>query len=120
MPNEGVGDGRFSITTTDTSPTTIATLAIPDNALVAIEVYADAKLSGGSTCALIAKRDVYVRSGGGAPSQVDPVELLVKRPALTAYDISFAPSGNNILVKVTGAANVKWSVEVKALKLTDG
>ena len=120
MPSEGVGDGRYTLTTTDANPTTIATVTVADNTLLAIEVYADAKLAGSSTCAFIARRDVYVRSGGGAPSQVDPVELLARRPASTSYEITFVPSGNTILVKVTGAANVKWSVEVKALKLTDG
>ena len=120
MPSEGVGDGRYTLTTTDTNPTTIATITIADETIVAIEAYCEAKLAGSGTCAIIAKRDVYKRTAAGAPSQVDPVEVLIKRPSSTTYDVSFSVSGNTVLVQVTGAANVKWTAEVKALKLSDG
>lgn len=120
MPSEGVGDGRYTLTTANSSPTTIATITIADETIVAIEAYCEAKLAGSGTCAIIAKRDVYKRTAAAAPSQVDPVEVLIKRPSSTTYDVSFAVSGNAVLVQVTGAANVKWTAEVKALKLTDG
>lgn len=117
---ENIGDGRFSLTTANATPTTIATIAIADETIVTIEAYCEAKLAGAGTWAFIAKRDVYGRTAAGSPSQVDAVEVLAKRPAATSYDVTFSVSGNNVLVKVTGAANVKWTAEVKALKLSDG
>lgn len=108
-------------TTTDATVTTIATIAIPDNTNIAIEVYVGAKKAATATKAFFAYRQKYYRNGGAPTAWGTSPEDIGTDADGNPWTVTFAVSGNNVLVKLTGAAatTIKWQWEVKTLVSTN-
>lgn len=107
--------------TTNATVTTVATIAIPDNCNFVMEVYAAAKKAATATKAFFAYRQAYYRNGG-APTAwgTSPVDLGTDADG-NPWTVTLVVSGNNVLVKVTGAAatTIAWQWDVKTLVSTD-
>ena len=102
---EGVGDGRYTLTTTDTNLTTIATITIADGpssrsrrtARLSSRARVPAR-SSRSAMFINERRRAHLASRSGRKS-------LIKRLVRRRTTSSFSVSGNTVLVQVTGAAN---------------
>jgi hypothetical protein len=107
--------------TTDATVTTIATIAVADNTNIAIEVYAGAKKAATATKAFFAYRQKYYRNGGAPTAWGTSPESIGTDADGNPWTVTFAVSGNNVLVKITGAAatTIKWQWEVKTLVSTN-
>jgi len=103
-----------AVQTTNNTATTIATIAVIDNCGIWIEANATGRDTAGATRAWINKAALYYRQGGGAPTAVGTsAGTSVKGGAWG--DVTFAVSGNSVLVQVTGAAatTINWAATVR-------
>lgn len=99
-----------SLVTNDAIAQTIATLAIPDDVAVWIEVEFEARRTNAAGRAKF-KRGAYVyREGGGAATIEGSAWTPLTIPAATPYDATIAVSGNDALIRVTGDTghDVNW------------
>jgi len=104
-----------AIQTTTATATTIATLAVADNAGIWIEVNATGRDTASATRAWITRTALYQRQAAGAPVAVGTTAgTSILGGAWGA--VSFAVSGNNVLVQVTGAAatTINWAAAIRS------
>ena len=113
---EGIGDGSFDVTLASSLPTTIATITVADDSIVAIEAYVSAKLNATNAQAFLAARHVVKRIGGTL-SDVDDVEALAKRPSSTTWALTFSldQGTGTVLVQVAAANGGRCRGDIKAL-----
>ena len=102
------------VTTADATVTTIATIAIPASTTVMIELHVAARRTGGS--AGVAEDGAgYVQQAtyknvAGTATLIGSVNADYTAESQAAWDVTFAVSGSNVLIRVTGAANnnISW------------
>lgn len=102
-----------AIQTTNATATTIATLAVADNAAFVIEVSAIGRDTATATRAWVTRTALYQRQAAGAPVAVGTTAgTSILGGAWGA--VSFLVSGNNVLVQVTGAAatTINWAATI--------
>lgn len=105
-----------NVTTTDATPTTIATIPIPDN--TALMVIADivARRTNAPDRACYIRRVLVYREAGGSATIQGTINTEFTRESDTTYNATFQVSGNNLLIVVTGRAahTVNWNVRYTA------
>ncbi len=109
------------LATSDATVTTFATVPIPANSNITIEVYASVKKAATATKAFFAYRQKYYRNGAGPVAWgTSPTDLGTDADG-NPWTITFVVSGNDVLVKATGAAatTLKWQWQVKTLSVAD-
>src|SRR3990167_94340 len=102
------------VTTTDATVTTVATIAIPASTTVVIELHVAARRTGGS--AGVAEDGAgYVQQAtyknvAGTATLIGSVNVDYTAESQAAWDVTFAVSGSNVLIRVTGAVNnnISW------------
>lgn len=104
-----------TVKTTDATVTTVNTFFIPDNSITLIESYIVGQRTGGSggtagDGAGYIRRGLYKRTGGGSPTLIGSVQDGFTAESQAGWDCTLDVSGNNVRVRVTGAANnnVTW------------
>lgn len=105
------GDAIFtSITTSDATPTTLTTIAIPDNTTVLIDATVSARETSGADRAGYIRRALVYRESAGIATLVDTVDTTLTRESDVLWDATISVSGNNALVEVTGLAGstINW------------
>lgn len=110
---------RNTVTTTDGTVTTIATIPITDDTIVEVRVIVvgrrtDAADRGG----FIRLATVFREAAGGATLE-GTVTTARTRTSDAAWDVTVTVSGNNLLVRVQGAAakTVNWKSHVTMLEV---
>ena len=100
-----------SLSTTDATVTTIATIPIPDDTAVWIEVDVIARRTNAADRGKWKRGALVYRESAGAATREGSVwtPLTIKSDA--AWDVDIAVSGNNALIRVTGAAghDLNWT-----------
>lgn len=109
---QDVPQGR--IATTDATPTTLQTIAIPASHACHLEVSVTARRTGGVSgtaedCAAYILRGLY-KNVAGTATLVGTVIQTVVGESVAGYDATLVVSGGNVLVQVTGVAttNITW------------
>ncbi len=101
-----------SVTTTDATLTTIATIAIPDDTVVLIEVEVVARRTDAAGRAVYIRRAVIFREAAGGATIQNTVDTTFTRESSgnAPWNATIAVSGNNALIQVTGQAGktVNW------------
>lgn len=103
---------RASVQTTDGTTTTIATISLADNSAVLVDALVVARQTSGAAHAGIVQRGLAYRAGGGAvlAGQAEDADLTA-----SAWTATFAVSGNDLLLQVTGAAatTIDWTARLR-------
>ncbi len=104
------GGTANTVTTTDATTTTIATIAIPDDTAVLIEVKGLARRTDAADRAAYLKAALVYRESAGSATLEGSVQSLMAVESDTNWDLDIQVSGNNALIKVTGAAakTINW------------
>ena len=94
--------------TTDATETVIYTMAMPDPATWLVKATCEARKSDGTKREGFVKATIAYRSGGSATLEGSIVNMFAQ-PG-TSYSMTYGVSGNDLQVKVTGAASetVDW------------
>lgn len=102
------------IATTDATVTTIHTIAIPASTTVALVAYVDARRTGGAA-GTAEDGAFYIRAAtfknvAGTATQIGATTAIHTNEDQAGWDVTFAVSGGNALVQVTGAVdnNITW------------
>jgi len=100
-----------TITTTNATPTTIATVAISDNTVTLINASIAARRTDSTDMAGYVRRVLVSRESGGVATIVGTVDTSLTRETENLWDSSITVSGNNALIQVTGEAGctIHWS-----------
>lgn len=110
-------------TTTDATPTTVATLPVPASGCVTVTVIPQGVQSDGSNgFEQGPTTNSARRNGAGAPAlsqgAAGSISVTLENTfAITRPSFAFVISGNNLLLQVTGkaATTINWSVEYRAV-----
>jgi hypothetical protein len=102
-----------SVTTTNATVTAVGTVAMVDNSLYVIDVDAAARDTGGNVFVKRSSHD-FKRVGGTATAVGSESVVKTADEITSLGGVSFTPSGNNVIVNVTGKAgtNIRWHVRV--------
>jgi hypothetical protein len=112
------GTDDAEIATTDATLTTIETVALVDNTAYFFEVHGIARqTAAGPDNAAFVRRGVFYREGGGAV-QVGSDDTPFSE-GNSNFQLTFAVSGNNVLVQVQGVAatNISWRTERRTTQM---
>jgi hypothetical protein len=108
----GTTPGQSLVSTTDATPTTIATFAIAVGEAVSLDVEVFGKKASGDWVHTRIRRQ-YDRGAGGLAILDDEYDVQARYSSggtLTTADAELVISGNNLLVQVTGeAASISWT-----------
>lgn len=121
-PTEEIIQGR--VATTDATPTNMITVAIPANTIVALEGRCVARRTGGS--AGVAEDGAYYhieavfQNIAGTATVITSVSSVTARESQAAWNCTFATSGSDVLMRVTGAANndVTWHGHLRKMMVS--
>ena len=120
-PTGSVVENRFFaiVTTTDATPTTIYTYLAGTSTPAMLEARVVAKETSGSGAATVdsaayIRRGLFKRIGTGSATQIGSTQDGFTAEDQAGWDVTFATSGNNVLVQVTGAAShtIKWDMQL--------
>ncbi len=120
--NSQIPSVQKNVTTSDATVTTIYTYAMPASKTANITAgFVARRPSNGDGFG--AKLDAtYARIGTAAPALLGAISAPAPQASAGAsgWTVSYAVSGNNILIQVTGqaAASIDWSVEVRIHEVT--
>lgn len=108
------------VQTTNATPTTVATIAVPDFTSMTIEFYAQPKKVGAANRATHFRRQRVYRQGGGPTTWGTSPEDIGTDANGETWTTDFSISGNNVLCRVTGqaATTIDWTFEVKTIRTT--
>lgn len=113
----------LEVSTTDAAATTLFTHSPLTSSLNYYELRVRALRTGGTAgsaqdSAAYVVRAAYKRVGSAAPTIVGAITAEYTAEDQAGWDCTFAVSGNNVLVQVTGALdnNVSWRGELKIIK----
>lgn len=112
-PSESVYQNK--VTTTNSTVTTIATIAIPSSTTVGIEARITARRTGGASGTAEDGAHYIIKSCyknvAGTATQIGS-SLVEVWESQAAWDVTFTQSSGNALLQVTGAAsnNISWGV----------
>lgn len=102
------------VATTNATITTIATISIPSSTTVTIEIHVSARRTGGIAGAAedgagYVQQATY-KNVAGTATLIGSVNADFTAESQAAWDVTFAVSGANVLIRVTGAAdnNISW------------
>lgn len=98
------------LTTTDNAYHTILSYAMQDNTVVLFEATTVARRTDAAGRAAYLRKAVVYRQGGGNATIQGTVDSVLTRESNTAWDVTIAVSGSNVLVQVRGATGqtVHW------------
>ena len=112
------------VTTTDATTTTVATVPIPASTTVLLEIYVVARRTGGSAGSAEDGAgyltQALFKNVAGVATQIGLGNLDYSAESQIAWNSSFAVSGGNVNVTVTGAVNnnISWYCCVKAYEIS--
>ena len=116
--------GRLA--TTDSTVTTINTVAIPTNFTVMIEAFGVARRTAGSAGtaddgATYYKSASYTKKSGTVTLLGTVQDIITPNEDQAGWDFTFLIAGNDVLIQVTGATNnnITWHSYVTVRKLSD-
>lgn len=108
-----------TITTSDATPSTLKTIAIPTDTVLLIEAYITCRKTAGSGVGVIGDGNGYVinvkaKNVGGVIT-IGFIQNSFTSEDISVLDCTFIVSGTNILLQVTGAINdnVTWNTITK-------
>ena len=93
-----------TVTTTDGTDTTIATIAIPDDTAVFIDATFIGRRTDAAGRAGFVRMAVVFREGGGSATLEGSVYTSFSRKSTGSYAGEIAISGNNVLLRVSGSS----------------
>ena len=104
-----------AVQTTNNLPTTLFTLALPDNSGTIMSVDITARDTGSANRAAYQRVANVYRQGGGAATINVGVVASVTIESVPAWDATITVSGNSALVTVTGAGatTINWACTVR-------
>ena len=99
-----------TVTTTDATVTTIATIAIPDNTVVLIKVDVTGRRTDAADRAGYMRNAVVFREAAGAATIQGTIDSPLTRESSAPWDATISVSGNNAIITVKGAAanTINW------------
>lgn len=102
--------GLNTVTTTDATLTTIATIPIPDDTVVEIKATVVGRRTDAADRGLFIRQASVFREAAGAATLVGNVTTTRTRKSDPQYDAELNVSGNNLLVQVRGDTGhtVNW------------
>jgi len=105
----------IATSTTDATVTTLYTFTMPDNASALIQAEVTGLETDGSNRNNYIIAGAFYRDGGNATQQGSTVSILSIESDATWGAVEFAVSGNDVIVRATGAAstNITWISETK-------
>jgi len=112
------------VATTNATPTTIHTFAADANTTMYIEAVVVNRRTGGvsgtANDGAAYKRISAWKNIGGTATQIGATSNDFTAEDIPGYDVTFAGSGANVLLQVTGAAttNIAWHMTAKVMKVT--
>lgn len=103
---------RYQITTTDNTPTTIATIPTVTNVTYTIQARAVADAGVGEAASLNVAALIINDGGNLTLVGIAPLFSPITTPSLPNVDVTYSLSGTNILVWVTGepSVTIRWKV----------
>lgn len=109
-----------TVQTTDDTVTTLATYAVPDNAIVRVEVEIVARRPSNGDSAVYRRAVGVKRHGGGGATLVGAVQDAHTAEDVAGWDATLDVSGNDLRVRVTGeaAATIEWRSRMRLVVLT--
>lgn len=117
--------GGITINTTDATVTPLQTIAIPTDSVMMIESYVTCRKTAGAGTGTIGDGNGYIRTVtaknvGGVVTIVTPIQSSFTAEDIAVFDATFAVSGTDIVLNVTGALNddVTWNVITKKYKVS--
>ena len=104
----------FEISTTDNTVTTIATIAIPDDTVVAFNTSALGVRTNGADQAIYVRQALVFRRGGGPAVLQGSVQNVWTNESDPSWEFTVIVSGNDALVRVRGAngKDVDWIARI--------
>ena len=111
--NQGPTFNVGTVTTTDATVTTAATIPIPDNTVVLITAWISARRTDVAARAGYERQALVYREAAGAATLQGTVDTPLTRESVGGWDCTITVSGNNALIRVTGAggSNINWRVQ---------
>lgn len=110
-----------SVTTTDATQTTVATLSPTDNAVVMVRAVVAARQSGGSNGAGYELIGTF-RRAGATTTQIGVTNTLIAQEdaGAASWDVAFTISGADIRVGATGVAatTINWKANASYTEVT--
>lgn len=113
------------VTTTNATVTTLHTLAIPSSTTVGIHGFVTARRTGGSSgtaedSSFWEIKSVFKNVAGTATAVSSGAPALIGQDDGTGWDLTLTPSSGNILIQVTGLANVNisWVLTLKTYPIS--
>lgn len=108
-----------TVSTTDATLTTIATIAIPDNTVVLVKADIVGRRTNAAGRAGYIRNALVFREAAGAATLEGAVDTPFTRESSGGYNGTLAVSGNNLLVQVQGIAghNIDWRVRYTVLEV---
>lgn len=112
-----------TISTTDATVTPLETIPIPDDTVVMIESYITCKKTAGAGVGAIGAGNGYIRTvkaqNIGGVVTIGVVQSSFTSEAIAPFNATFAVSGTNIVINVTGALNddVTWNSITKKYRV---
>ncbi len=101
-----------NVSTTDATPTTIATVPIADNTAVMLIANIVGRRTNAGDRACYIRRVLVYREAAGAPVFQNTINTEFTRESVPLWNATFVVSGNDVLIQVTGRAgdNINWNV----------
>jgi len=102
---------RNTVTTSDATLTTIATIPLTDNTVYFINVDIVARRTDAPDRAVYKRYRAFYREGGGGATALGAMRNRFTEESDTSWTVQMNVSGNNVLIQVQGAAakNVNWA-----------
>lgn len=115
------GGGVVStVTTTDATVTTLATITIADDTVVKIEVDAVARRTDAAARAGYRRAVLVFREAAGSATIQGPVDSDFTRESTGAWNLTIDVTGNDARIRVTGVASqtINWKSTHRILDVT--
>lgn len=108
-----------TVSTTDNTDTTAASITLADGDVVLVVARVMAKRTNSSDRATYIRRALFYRDGGGAVRQGN-VDTILTRESSAQWDVDLDTSGNDARVRVKGAIghDVDWTVRYETFTVT--
>jgi len=108
--NDGkVTSDSVEVQTTDATVTTIATIPLLDENLYQIGAEINGDESDGTDRITAEIKGSFFRTAAGSATQQGSTDLIHRERTIGTWNVTFAVSGNNVLVQVKGSGTVEWA-----------
>jgi len=113
------GITEVTVTTTDATLTTIATIAIPDDTVVLVHAELVGRRTDAADRAAYIKEACIYREAAGAAVRQGPIQNNLNRDSDSIFDAQINVSGNNAIIQVLGAAGktINWKCRYKTMSV---